>query len=299
MQAKWWETQSNNGERQARCSLCVHNCIVPQGKEGYCGVRFFDGEKLFSPLLGRFCSLAIDPIEKKPLYHWQPGTSILSLGSLGCTMRCPFCQNHSIAQPDKDEKNRIALTSLTAEDIVNKARSHGLTSVAYTYNEPALQAEYILAAAPVLKKAGLATVLVSNGMYSEALLHAFCACVDAVNIDYKCHTAKDYARLGGSLETVRRSIAALHSAGVHVEVTTLIVPGVSDNPEGFAETVHWLADVSETIPLHISRYRPAFKYTAPPTDVELLLHFAAIAKVRLKNVHIGNVPYLRGQAAAK
>lgn len=292
-EAMWWTKEEKNSKINACCDLCFHNCLIPEGGSGYCGVRSFDGTQLVSPLLGKFCSLAVDPIEKKPLYHWRPGTSILSLGSLGCTMRCPFCQNHSIAQPTKAERSRIPLSPLPPEELVKRTQGLGLDSVAYTYNEPTLQAEYILEAAPLLRRAGIASVLVSNGMYSEDLLKSLVSTIDAVNIDHKCFDAKTYARLGGSLDTVRRTIAGFVCAGVHVEVTTLIVPGISDDPEKFAEAVHWLADLSEHIPLHISRYRPAFKYKEPPTDVDLLRHFASIAKVRLRHVHIGNVPYLK------
>ena len=284
---RWWTRE----DAEARCSLCHHACRIPAGKAGRCGARLFDGERLASPWLGRFCSLAVDPIEKKPLYHWRPGSSILSLGSLGCTMRCPFCQNHSIAHPD--EARAPHLSSLSIPALAAKTRELGLDSVAYTYNEPALQAEYIIEAAPVLRDNGIATVLVSNGMYSEALLADLIPVVDAANIDVKSFNAKTYSRLGGSLDTVRRTVAALLEGGVHIECTTLVVPGVSDDPDEFAREVDWLAALSPDIPLHLSRYRPAYKYTAPPTDVGLLQRFAAMAKAKLRRVHIGNVPGMR------
>jgi pyruvate formate lyase activating enzyme len=290
---RWWSRAARNGRTEALCGLCAHNWRIPAGKSGYCGSRFFDGTELLSPCLGRISSIAVDPIEKKPLYHWRPGSFILSLGSLGCTMRCPFCQNHGIAQPGPLRPERLPrLTAVSPEALAAKTRELGLRSVAYTYNEPALQAEYILAAAPILREAGIATVLVSNGMYSEALLGDLVSFVDAANIDVKCFNPGTYARLGGSLAAVMRTVPALLSAGVHVEVTTLVVPGVSDSPEEFARELDWLADLSPELPLHISRYRPAHKFTAPPTDIALLQRFAAMAGERLKHVHVGNVPRL-------
>lgn len=286
---RWWSKAEDADE--ARCGLCVHACSIPRDKAGYCSARFYDGRALISPYLGRFTSIAVDPIEKKPLYHWRPGTAILSLGSLGCTMRCPFCQNYNIAQPDS--RRRPPLQDVPIDALAAKTRELGLDSVAYTYNEPALQAEYIIAAAPVLRESGIATVLVSNGMYSEALLRDLAPHVQAANIDVKTFNPKTYAKLGGSLDTVKRTVAGLLEAGTHVECTTLVVPGVSDAPEEFAAELDWLAALSPDIPLHISRYRPAHKFTAPPTDVELLRAFARMAAQKLKRVHIGNAPGLR------
>lgn len=287
IEARWWTGQMDGGA--ARCELCHHACLIESGKSGYCRARFYDGRALRSPFLGRFSSLAVDPIEKKPLHHWRPGTLILSLGSLGCTMRCPFCQNHSIAQPGPHPPG---LTPLPAATLAAKTRELGLDSVAYTYNEPALQAEYILAAAPLLREAGIATVLVSNGMYSPQLLRDLAPYVDAANIDIKTFNPKTYARLGGSLDTVKNTVAGLLEVGAHVECTTLVVPGVSDNEDEFAAELDWLAGLSPNIALHISRYRPAHKFSAPPTNVPLLQRFAAMAGARLKHVHIGNVPGL-------
>ena len=291
--ARWWTEEQDGPHTVARCHLCPHACLIPQGKGGWCGSRFYDGRELESPYLGLFSSIAVDPIEKKPLHHWRSGAHILSLGSLGCTMRCPFCQNHSIAQPDRAMKNRQSLRAVPVETLATMILDLGLRSVAFTYNEPALQAEYILAAVPLLKDAGIETVLVSNGMYSSELLHALAPNIDAANIDVKCFNSKTYARLGGSLEAVQRTVTGLLEAGVHVEATTLVVPGVSDSVEEFAAELEWLCSVSPNIPLHISRYRPAYKFTAPPTDIELLHQFYDMAAAKLTHVHIGNAPARR------
>ena len=283
---RWWEKAE--GADEIQCGLCVHACVIAGGKAGYCSARFNDGHTLVSPYLGRFSSIAVDPIEKKPLYHWRPGTSILSLGSLGCTMRCPFCQNHGIAQPDT--RRTPPLSEIPIAVLAAKAGELGLDSVAYTYNEPALQAEYIIAAAPLLRERGIATVLVSNGMYSEPLLRDLAPHVEAANIDVKTFNPRTYVKLGGDLDTVKRTVAGLLEAGTHVECTTLAVPGVSDSSEEFAAELDWLASLSPGIPLHISRYRPAHKFTAPPTDTTLLQRFARMAAQKLKHVHIGNAP---------
>lgn len=289
--ARWWQpAKDKNGQAAARCELCHHACLIAAGKSGWCGARLFDGQELRSPWLGLFSSIAVDPMEKKPLYHWRPGTMILSLGSLGCTMACPFCQNHSIARPGTPPPR---LSPVSPELLRDHCLNKGLTSVAYTYNEPALQAEYILRAAPLLREAGIATVLVSNGMYSPPLLAELALVTEAANIDIKSFNSRQYARLGGKLDRVRATVAGLLQAGCHVECTTLVVPGVSDNEEEFLAEVDWLAALSPDIPLHLSRYRPAYKFTAPPTDIELLKGFAALARTRLRHVHIGNVPGLR------
>lgn len=293
VEPRWWGPDCSKGEPVVVCGLCHHGCRITEGQTGYCRVRGNSSGKLASPWLGRFSSIAVDPIEKKPLYHWRPGSEILSLGSLGCTMRCSFCQNHTIAQPRQNALTRFPFTEIRIEALVAKVRELGLGAVAYTYNEPALQAEYIIAAAGPLRDAGIATVLVSNGMYSEILLQELARVVDAVNIDVKCFNNKTYARMGGALDVMKRSVEALVNAGVHVETTTLVVPGISDSPEEFVLETEWLASISPDIPLHISRYRPAHKHTAPPTDIELLQSFASLARIKLKHVHIGNVPYLR------
>lgn len=293
LKTRWWKSSGEGAETVVTCDLCPHACVLSEGARGYCKARLNEGGSLVSPYLGRFSSIAVDPVEKKPLYHWRPGTHILSLGSLGCTMRCPFCQNYTIAQPTELSARRLALQEIHIRDLAAKTRELALNAVAYTYNEPALQAEYIIAAAPVLREAGIATVLVSNGMYSGALLRDLAPVVDAANIDLKCFNAKGYATMGGSLETVKRTIAGLLEAGVHVEATTLVVPKLNDSPEEFARETEWLAGLSPDLPLHISRYRPAHKYAAPPTDIELLRRFASIARLRLRHVHIGNAPGLR------
>ena len=287
MQARWWQPEYAEGGilAAARCGLCPHNCRIAVGNSGLCDVRSCDADGLASPYLGLFSSLAVDPIEKKPLYHWRPGSRILSLGSVGCIMRCQFCQNHHIAHPSGE----VRLTPLNIPGLAARTAQTGLRAVAYTYNEPALQAEYILEAAPVLQEKGIATVLVTNGMFSEALLADLSPWVAAANVDVKTFNPRTYARLGGSLDAVKRTVEGLHKAGSHVEVTTLVVPGISDSENDLVAMAEWLAAISPEIPLHLSRYFPAHAFTAPATDVRLLRRLASLAQERLQNVHLGNV----------
>lgn len=282
---RWWE--SADGGRAARCRLCLHECLMRDGQSGLCGARTYGDGVFSSPFLGLFTSVAVDPIEKKPLRRWRPGTSILSLGSVGCNMRCPFCQNHAIAQPEGNPP----LTGISPTELAALARRSGTNAVAYTYNEPTLQAEYILEAAPTLKDAGIAAVLVSNGMISPEALADLAPWIDAANIDVKTFDEAAYQRLGGSLRAVKETVGGMIGSGVHVELTNLIVPGVSDSPGDFEKMVDWIASLSpggRDIPLHISRYFPAHKFAAPATNISLLRDCQSIALKQLRHVYLGN-----------
>jgi len=287
IEPQWWhkETDPDGLKDFYHCELCFHECRIPVGGMGYCGARGAGDEGFLSPYLGKFISCAVDPIEKKPLYHWRPGSKILSLGSLGCNMRCPFCQNHTIARP----RSPLALTSLPVDALLAKAKSLNLDSVAYTYNEPILQAEYILTAAPLLKENGIATVVVTNGMCSPDALRALSPMVAAANVDVKTFNPQTYTRLGGSLEVVKNTVGNFLRSGVHVELTTLVVPQISDDINEFTALVDWAAGLSPDIPLHISRYFPAGEFMAPPTDLNLLKRLQDLASLKLKHVYLGNV----------
>jgi pyruvate formate lyase activating enzyme len=229
--------------------------------------------------------VAVDPIEKKPLRRWRPGTWILSLGGLHCNMLCPFCQNHAIAHPGRLPQDR----EISFGELIAAAKRASLGAVAYTYNEPTLQAEYIFAASPVLKGEGMATVMVTNGMFSESLCDEAIRRVVAMNVDVKTFDSTAYTRLGGSLDAVARNVERLVAGGVHVEITNLVVPGVSDSPDDFANLVGWAAGISPELPLHISRYFPSFRFDEPPTDVSLIKKFHGIAQEKLKYVYTGNI----------
>lgn len=290
MNAFWWEPHSDGN---ATCRMCFRGCVIPEGAAGFCGVRFNRGGRLVSPWLGRFCAVAADPVEKKPLSHWRPGSFIYSLGSVGCTMDCPFCQNWHISRPGTEACGKSAsVPYLAPDDLLRKVLGMGLNSVAITYNEPTLQAEYLMEAAPLLREAGVALVLVTNGAMSRGVADSLIQCVGpdgAANIDVKAFTADGYRKLGGDLQTVKDNIAAFVGAGVHVELTHLVVPGLNDSAEEFAAMIDWIASLSRDVPLHISRYFPRRNYAAPPTDINLMSAFAGIAGGRLRRVHLGNI----------
>lgn len=283
---RWWMPQEGG---TVSCGLCFRGCVLQPGATGFCGVRTNVRGALVSPWLGRFCARAVDPVEKKPLALWRPGTLIYSLGSAGCTMACPFCQNHEIAHPEHPEALFRRAMGLTPEALVREIRSLGLTSVAFTYNEPTLQAEYILEAAPLLGENDIALVLVTNGAMAESAAAELLPWMAAANVDLKAFDAERYRRLGGSLDAVKANIAAWVRGGVHVELTHLVVPGIVDPGEGFDAMTDWVASLSAAIPLHLSRCFPAWRHTEPPTDPELLYALADRARRKLRRVFLGNV----------
>ena len=286
MKALWWQAEPG-AEPIQTCGLCFRGCRLKAGQWGACRVRQGGAEGLESPFLGRFSALAIDPIEKKPLHYWRPGTKIFSLGSLGCTMACPFCQNHRLAVFSRSLSS--PLIPLSPADLAREVRRHDLSAVAYTYNEPTLAAEYILKAAPILKDQGAATVLVTNGLMSPSALAALIPWVAAANVDVKTFNPETYHRLGGNLAAVQATAAALLAGNVHLELTVLVVPGLSDNPEEFSGLIDWVAGLDRNLPLHLSRYFPAHRYRAPATDPNLLRRFRDMAAGRLTRVSLGNM----------
>jgi pyruvate formate lyase activating enzyme len=286
LKTRWWRLD-DSGPAQA-CGLCFRGCRLSVGQWGACRARRGGAEGLESPFLGRFAALAVDPIEKKPLHHWRPGSHIFSLGALGCTMACPFCQNHRLAAPSP--RRPPSLRPLPPSDLVREVRALGLSAVAYTYNEPTLAAEYILEAAPLLADEGVATVLVTNGLMSPEVLADLGPHLAAANVDLKTFNLETYRRLGGSLPAVQATITGLLERGVHVELTTLAVPGLSDDPDEFAALVDWVAGLDRNLPLHLSRYFPAHLYQAPATEPALLYRFRNQALGRLTRVILGNMP---------
>ena len=270
------------------CNLCPHHCELAEGQIGFCRTRCNDNGQIKSLNYGRVTSLAIDPIEKKPLYHFYPGSVILSLGSFGCNMACPFCQNHTISQGGEGEVRWQLSPVQLAELAQESSQKYGSIGVAFTYNEPLLSYEYLRDTLPLLRRAGQKAVLVTNGQIEEEPLRELLPYVDAMNIDLKTFAEKTYAKLGGSLRAAQRTIQMAAEAGVHVEVTTLVVPGISDDVNEFCEEVDWLARVSREIPLHLSRYFPRYKYNATATPFEKLYEFKTLAEEKLQYVHLGN-----------
>ena len=280
--------KTEGADERIVCSLCPHHCRLADGETGFCRARMNEGGIIRCKNYGRLTAVALDPIEKKPLYHFHPGSFILSVGSFGCNLRCPFCQNYAISMADgQSETQDVTPAELAALAHDLSRRPHGNIGVAFTYNEPLLSYEFIMDAAPLLHEAGLFVVLVTNGMIAPAPLEALLPHVDAMNIDLKGWQPDFYRRLDGDLSTVKHTIArAVKSC--HVEVTTLIIPGQNDSAGDMEEESRWLASLSPDLPLHISRYFPRWHENTPATPVETIERLAAIARKHLRFVHKGN-----------
>ncbi len=277
-------------DKRVHCYLCPHNCSIPQDGWGICGVRRNDSGVLYSLNYGEISSIGVDPIEKKPLNQFHPGSSILSAGSIGCNLKCPFCQNHSIARVKPEEVNTYPVSR---EEIVSKAvslKQQGNIGIAYTYNEPSIWYEYVYDTARLAKENDLLNVMVTNGYISKEPLEQLLPYIDAMNIDLKAYNHKFYRELvKGGLEEVKATIAKA-AARCHVEVTTLIIPGWNDSADEMQEMVKWLSSVSPEIPLHLSRYFPRHEMTDKPmTPMNTLAELKSIADRHLNYVYLGNV----------
>uniref|UniRef100_UPI00307EB8D0 radical SAM protein n=1 Tax=Mitsuokella jalaludinii TaxID=187979 RepID=UPI00307EB8D0 len=233
--------------RKAVCWLCPHRCHLSDGQTGFCRARQNQGGIIRSLSYGLLTSAALDPIEKKPLYHFRPGSMILSLGSFGCNLRCPFCQNYTISQAGRDgfEGQQLSMDRTSPKEIVAAAQrleeTSGNIGVAFTYNEPLVGYESVYDTARLLKEAGLAVVLVTNGQIEKDPWLHLLPYVDAVNIDLKGFTQSFYDWIGGDLKTTKAAIEMAAEEGVHVEVTTLVIPGKNDGAEEMAAEAEWLA----------------------------------------------------------
>jgi pyruvate formate lyase activating enzyme len=285
--------QTTMTEGILRCDLCPRHCQIKPKQTGYCGTRFHDGTQLVAINYGQVMACHLDPIEKKPLRTFYPGRQILSVGSFGCNYGCPFCQNHELSMWRPDVQNRIPRTAvaIAPEKLVATARQmKDNLGLAFTYNEPTIWFEYIRDCAPLLKDAGLKLVLVSNGYIEVEPLLELLPFIDAMNIDLKTINAVTAKKMnGGDPELILRTIATA-SRFCTVEVTTLLVTDLTDDPEMIGKLAERLALINPDIPLHLSRYYPAFRYNAPATPIERIRSAAASARAYLKNVFVGNCP---------
>ncbi|MFN3659782.1 MAG: AmmeMemoRadiSam system radical SAM enzyme [Brevinematales bacterium] len=286
-EALFWSKEKEG----VRCYLCPHHCWIREGRSGICGARAMRDGKLVSLNYGRIAGMAIDPIEKKPLFHFYPGSRIFSIGTLGCNLHCPFCQNAGLSRFFDDYGGKIEdIDFVSVEELVGLVeRSQGERMVAYTYSEPIVWYEYVLEAMRECHKRGIKNVLVTNGYIEREPLEKWLPFIDAANVDLKSFCEERYKRLGGSLAAVQATIRRLFEAGVHVEVTTLVVPGVSDSLLEMEELSVWLASFSPEIPFHLSRYFPHYHYQEPPTTLDLLHRMREVARRHLVHVYVGNV----------
>ena len=276
-------------DKKVQCLACAHKCLISDDKTGICGVRKNSNGKLYLLVYGKVAAKHVDPIEKKPLYHFLPGTYAYSIGTVGCNFRCLWCQNFDISQASKQEK--IFGQSITPEKIVEEALKTGCKSIAYTYNEPAIFMEFVCDVAKLAKKKGLKNVLVTNGYFSKESFDYISDLIDAMNIDFKSFSDENYKEYcGGKLKPVLDTIKRAHEKKIHLELTTLIVPGVNDSERELEKIAKFIAGIDKNIPWHISRFFPMYKMLDKPvTSISTLEKAYKIGKKYLKNVYMGNV----------
>lgn len=275
-------------ETEAVCNVCPHRCRLKEGIRGLCRARICRDGVSVSENYGRITAIALDPIEKKPLKNYYPGSKILSVGSYGCNFRCPFCQNYEIAWAGPDES---VYREISPKELVRRAdglKSYGNIGIAFTYNEPTIGYEYVLDTEKLAKEKGLKTVLVTNGCASPEIWDLLLPYTDALNIDLKGFSDSFYRMVSGSLETVKRNIIEADRK-CHVELTTLIIPGENDSFEDMREEAKWIASVDPEITLHVTRFFPRHLMTdKAATRVSLVYALADEARKYLKNVYTGN-----------
>lgn len=274
------------------CEVCFRHCELKEGAIGFCGARVCHDGKVVADNYGYVTALALDPIEKKPLNRFFPGSRILSAGSYGCNLRCPFCQNSEISWGKEAALYREDARFIDPEELVNIALRYqdiGNIGIAFTYNEPLVGYEFVLDTAKLSRENGLKNVIVSNGTAELGILYDILPYIDAMNIDLKCFNSDTYKNvLGGDFEMTKLFIKEA-SKKAHVELTTLIVPGINDSADEMREEAEWIAHINKEIPLHVSRFHPCSHMTdRGPTPVSTVYGLAEIAKEKLKYVYTGN-----------
>ena len=271
-----------------KCEVCPRHCEIKPGQYGVCGARInLDGE-IRCDSYGIVTALSLDPIEKKPLRRFFPGSNILSAGSYGCNLRCSFCQNHHISMVRKPEQY-VKLSPIELSEKAAEFKKNGNIGLAYTYNEPLIAYEFVRDCAIIIAEQGMKNVVVTNGYINQEPLSELLPLIDAWNIDLKSFSDDFYRRIGGDVKTVKQTIT-LAATVSHVEVTTLVIPGENDSDEEMRQLTKWLASVDPGIPLHVSRFFPNFNMKdRPATQVDRILRLAEIARESLQYVYEGNL----------
>lgn len=276
--------------QKARCLLCPHGCLIGEGLRGICGVRKHIGQRLYALTYGFASSVHPDPIEKKPLYHFLPGTTALSLGSVGCNLSCLHCQNYSISRADPTDSS---MNEVTPEDIVRYAEDAGAQSISWTYNEPTIWHEFTTAASKEAHRSGLRTSYVTNGYIEEDPLRDLKGTIDAMNIDVKAFNEEFYKRVcGGRLEPVKRACEIAHELGIHIELTYLVIPGHNDSEGEISAFSEWVRDrLAVSVPVHFSAFHPDYRLRdAPRTPLATMeMAYDTASRAGLVFVYIGNV----------
>ncbi|ADP77755.1 Radical SAM domain protein [Methanothermus fervidus DSM 2088] len=277
--------------KKVRCNVCMRKCLIPPNKKGFCGTRENKDGKLYTLIYSTVSSVAIDPIEKKPLFHFYPGENVYSLGTVGCNFRCKHCQNWTISQ----EWQSVATEEISPEEAIQAAKNYNCKMIAWTYNEPTIWFEYTLDSAKIAKENGIKTVYVTNGYMSKEAFKKIKPFLDAANIDLKAMSDKFYREICGvpSVDPVLENIVRWKKAGVHIEVTNLIIPKYNDSKEMIRELIEFMVEeVGVDTPLHFTRFFPHYKLSdLPPTYVDTLVKAREMAlKMGMRYVYIGNVP---------
>lgn len=277
----------NAEKKTVQCRLCPCHCLINPAHAGLCGIRENREGKLYSLIYGQVASANIDPVEKKPLYHFYPGTEIFSVGSAGCNFRCQFCQNWEISQKKPQELN---LREISSDDAIRMAKQYNCIGIAYTYNEPLINYEFVLECSEKARAYGLKNVLVTNGYIEEEPLFKLLPFIDALNIDVKSFRDEFYQKMcGARLSPVLRTAEICVRKKIHIEITTLLIPHLNDSKDELEDLTDWVYSLGQEIPLHFSRYFPCYKMTIDPTSLATLQRARSIAVRKLKYVYLGNV----------
>lgn len=287
MKALWYE---ESGGGALRCLLCPHNCLLKPGQSGICRVRSNNGGIMVAETYGMLSAMHLDPVEKKPLYHFFPGREILSVGSAGCNLRCRFCQNCEISQVAPHELPGMQSTTVQAlvETALTVKNNIGL---AYTYNEPIIWFEFISDVASACRAAGMKNVMVTNGFINQPPLMAFIDLMDAFSVDLKGFSEEFYRSVTGSgLAPVLETLKSIAASGKHLEIVNLVIPGLNDDEGNFRKMVDWIHEqLGERTILHLTAYYPRFQAKEPPTPAKTLIRFREIASEKLAFVYAGNL----------
>lgn len=286
MQARFWRREDDG---TITCELCPQGCRLREGQTGLCRVRSHIDGALRADGYAKLSSIQVDPIEKKPLYHFRPGSEILSLGMWGCNLRCRFCQNWQISQASPGGRDRGS--TIRPSEVPALVRDTGAMAVAYTYNEPLVNIEYVHDTAVICQASGVANVLVTNGHINPEPLAMLLPHIAAMNIDIKSMDPQFYRDwCGGQLEPVLAAARAAVAAGCHVEITNLLIPDANDSDEGIEHLARWVAtELGEGTPLHLSAYYPCYECQQPPTPPLRVRSAVKLARQYLRFVHAGNI----------
>ena len=294
-EARLYEKLSNN---RVRCNLCAHRCVIADGKRGICQVRENRGGALATLVYGRAIARHADPVEKKPLFHFHPGSTAYSVATPGCNFRCKWCQNWEISQMPR-EQHLIMGEKATPQQFIAAAQRHHCRSIAYTYTEPTVFFEYAYDTARLAHEAGLANIYVTNGYMTEEMLEAFHPYMDAANVDLKAFKEETYDKyVGARLQPVLDTMKVMQRLGIWLEVTTLVIPGINDDPAELRDAARFVAqELGTETPWHISRFFPAYQMRdVPPTPSATLLRAREIGREEgLAYIYVGNVPGEAGQ----